>query len=128
MVSSPRGTKAGGAVPGHRRRELPRGGKASEFVWPCKAEVVYSSARESWPVARSQLEALPKRGPCVPTQWDQSGDPAGLHLDLPPFGYNFIARNEELQRIATLALRSVASGHLADRDGVSLVEYPLIFG
>ncbi|HWG43785.1 MAG TPA: hypothetical protein VN688_13495 [Gemmataceae bacterium] len=60
-------------------------------------------------------------------QWSEDGSRSGLYLDLPPFGYNFIARNKELQQVTSLALRSVSSGHLTDKDGVSLVDYPIDF-
>jgi hypothetical protein len=38
--------------------------------------------------------------------------PCGLYIDLTPAGYDFIARDTELQQVARMAMRNVASGHL----------------
>jgi len=64
----------------------------------------------------------------IDRMWGEQGNGwAGLYLDLPPFGYSFIARNKELQQIASMALRSVSSGHLRDEAGDPLIDYPIEF-
>jgi hypothetical protein len=44
-------------------------------------------------------------------QYDEEG-PCGLYIDLTPAGYEFIARDDELQKIARIAMRNVATGHM----------------
>jgi hypothetical protein len=43
---------------------------------------------------------------------DESGYICGLYIDLTPAGYDFIARDEELQQVARMAMRNVATGHI----------------
>ena len=63
----------------------------------------------------------------IEPQWEETGGWCGLYLELPPFGYDFIARNKELQQIASMALRTVSSGHLTGSQGEALVDYPIEF-
>jgi hypothetical protein len=63
---------------------------------------------------------------CVSFVYGERGI-CGLTIDLPPAAYAFIAKDEALQKAATLALRSVADGHLHDMDGI-LHDFEITFG
>jgi hypothetical protein len=53
--------------------------------------------------------------------------PCGLYIDLPPAGYDFIARDNELQQIARVAMRNVATGHLGNQVAGVLDEFTIEF-
>jgi hypothetical protein len=62
----------------------------------------------------------------VSYQYGEYG-PCGLYIDLTPAGYDFIARDNELQQVARMAMRNVATGHLSNREGGDLDECPIEF-